>query len=90
MLDALASGVFSPDDPKRYQGLVDLLYNSDWFMVVADFAAYLEAQAEVDRLWMRPAKWHSMTIANTANMAWFSADRTIRDYAWEIWNVPTT
>ena len=50
VLDALASGVFSPDEPKRYQGLVDLLYNSDWFMVVADFAAYLEAQAEVDRL----------------------------------------
>ncbi|MBL8908653.1 MAG: glycogen/starch/alpha-glucan phosphorylase [Rhizobiales bacterium] len=89
VLDALSSGVFSPDEPKRYEGLVDLLYNSDWFMVVADFAAYLEAQAEVDRLWMRPAKWHAMTIANTANMAWFSADRTIRDYAWEIWTVPT-
>ena len=89
VLDMIGSGVFSPGEPDRYKGLIDILYSSDWFMVAADFNAYAEAQRQVDALWVKPADWYAKTIRNTANMAWFSSDRTIRSYAEEIWNVPT-
>ncbi len=84
-LQAIASGVFSPDDRNRFTGLVDGIYNHDWFMVATDFDAYAKAQREVDAIWTDKASWHSKTIRNTARMGWFSSDRTIRQYAKEIW-----
>jgi starch phosphorylase len=90
VLEAVGGGVFSPGDAGRYRGLVDSLYNSDWFMVAADFAAYAAAQRQVDALWSDRAQWLDRTIRNTANMGWFSSDRTIREYARDIWNVPTS
>ncbi|ASP53662.1 glycogen/starch/alpha-glucan phosphorylase [Sinorhizobium meliloti] len=84
-LDAIASGVFSPDDRNRFSGLVDGLYNHDWFMVAADFEAYAKAQREIDQLWTTPSAWYSKAVRNTARMGWFSSDRTIRQYAGEIW-----
>ncbi len=87
-LDAIASGVFSPDDPDRYSELIGGLYDHDWFMVAADFDAYAAAQRHVDELWRDSPRWLAMSIRNTARMGWFSADRTIRQYADEIWKVP--
>ncbi|NTJ65482.1 glycogen/starch/alpha-glucan phosphorylase [Agrobacterium rhizogenes] len=84
-LSAIASGVFSPDDRNRYAGLIDGIYSHDWFMVAADFDAYASAQREVDILWANPSEWYTKTINNTARMGWFSSDRTIRQYAKEIW-----
>nr|WP_192937507.1 glycogen/starch/alpha-glucan phosphorylase [Sinorhizobium medicae] len=84
-LSAIASGVFSPDDRNRFSSLVDGLYNHDWFMVAADFEAYAKAQREIDQLWTKPAAWYSKAVRNTARMGWFSSDRTIRQYAGEIW-----
>jgi starch phosphorylase len=84
-LAAIASGVFSPDDRNRFSGLVEGLYSHDWFMVAADFEAYAKAQREIDQLWMTPSAWYSKAIRNTARMGWFSSDRTIRQYAGEIW-----
>ncbi|OLP53537.1 glycogen phosphorylase [Rhizobium rhizosphaerae] len=84
-LQAISSGVFSPDDRNRFAGLVDGLYSHDWFMVAADFDAYAKAQREVDALWTDTESWYSKTILNTARMGWFSSDRTIRQYAKEIW-----
>ncbi|MEN9895555.1 MAG: hypothetical protein RIR97_1407, partial [Pseudomonadota bacterium] len=84
-LSAISSGVFSPDDRNRYAGLIEGLYTSDWFMVTADFEAYAAAQRTVDALWTDPSAWYSKTIRNTARMGWFSSDRTIRQYATEIW-----
>jgi starch phosphorylase len=57
-------------------------------MVARDFDAYVEAQAEVDGIWQNSRKWYSMAIRNTAHMGWFSSDRTISQYAEEIWHVP--
>ncbi len=54
---------------------------SDGFMVTADFAAYCLAQRDVDAMWRDTPSWRAKAIHNTANMAWFSADRTIREYA---------
>ena len=84
-LDAIASGVFSPDDRSRFTGLIDGIYDHDWFMVTADFDAYAAAQRTVDQIWTDPKSWYSKTIRNTARMGWFSSDRTIRQYALEIW-----
>ncbi|MEO5706354.1 MAG: glycogen/starch/alpha-glucan phosphorylase [Alteraurantiacibacter sp.] len=86
-IEAIASGVFSPDDPQRYAGLMGGLYDSDWFMVAADFDGYAAAQREVDRRWQDQAGWRASAIRNIANVGWFSSDRTIGEYARDIWGV---
>ncbi|MER8692856.1 glycogen/starch/alpha-glucan phosphorylase [Mesorhizobium opportunistum] len=85
---AVSSGVFSPDDPDRYRDLVNGLYDSDWFMVAADFDAYAATQRAVDAVWRNSPDWYAKAIRNVARVGWFSSDRTIRQYAKEIWNVP--
>ncbi|WCK04856.1 glycogen/starch/alpha-glucan phosphorylase [Agrobacterium tumefaciens] len=84
-LSSIASGVFSPDDRSRFSALIDGIYNSDWFMVAADFDAYADAQRKVDAIWSDQDSWNTKTVRNTARMGWFSSDRTIRQYATEIW-----
>jgi starch phosphorylase len=86
-LTAIASGVFSPDDPDRYRDLVNGIYDHDWFMIAADFDSYHAAQRQLDGLWGDPAQWDAMAVRNTARVGWFSSDRTIRQYAREIWKV---
>ena len=86
-LDAIASGVFAPDDPHRFESLVNGLRAHDWFMVAADFDAYMAAQRRVSVAWRDRAHWTAMAVRNTANMGWFSSDRTISEYATDIWGV---
>jgi glycogen phosphorylase len=88
VLDAIGSGVFSPDEPDRYRGLVDMLTHNDYFLVTADFDSYFEAQRSVFRRWRDKHSWWKAAALNTARMGWFSSDRTISEYAQEIWNVP--
>jgi len=87
-LDAIASGAFSPDDPGRFRHIADQIRYVDPYMTAADFAAYRAAQAEVDALRRQPAAWGRAAALNIARMGWFSADRTIAEYAAEIWNIP--
>jgi starch phosphorylase len=89
VLDAVQSGVFSPDDRDRYRGLIDALRYHDYFMLCADFDAYYAAQREIAAFWNRPEAWWKAGILNTAGVGWFSSDRSIREYASQIWNVPT-
>ncbi|MDG3578801.1 glycogen/starch/alpha-glucan phosphorylase [Rhizobium sp. YJ-22] len=84
-LQAIASGVFSPDDRSRFSGLIDGLYSHDWFMVARDFEDYTRAQRDVDTVWSDPKSWYEKAIYNTARMGWFSSDRSIRQYSEEIW-----
>ncbi|BAK65533.1 glycogen phosphorylase [Sphingobium sp. SYK-6] len=86
-VSAIASGVFSPDDPGRYADLIGGLYDHDWFMVAADFESYSHAQRAVDRRWSEPSQWQASAIRNIANVGWFSSDRTIAEYAKDIWGV---
>ncbi|WP_151955915.1 glycogen/starch/alpha-glucan phosphorylase [Sphingomonas sp. EC-HK361] len=86
-VNAVASGVFSPDDPNRYKDLMNGLYDHDWFMVAADFDAYAAAQRRVDGWWDDQPAWRAAAIRNVAGVGWFSSDRTIREYAEQIWGV---
>jgi starch phosphorylase len=90
VVDAVAMGCFSPEDPHRFAGLVHALRYSDPFMVAADFEAYREAQREVDELWRSPRKWRRSALLNIAGMSWFSSDRAIAQYAEEIWDIPVS
>jgi starch phosphorylase len=87
VLEAIASGVFSHDDPGRYRDLVENLRLHDHFLVLADFDAYWEAQRKADALFLDRDAWWRAAIRNTASVSWFSSDRTIREYAEEIWRV---
>jgi starch phosphorylase len=89
VLEAVAGGVFSPDQPERFRALTDAVTYHDHFMVSADFDAYYAAQRSVDERWHDRASWWAASVHNTAHMAWFSSDRTIAEYAGEIWRVPT-
>ncbi|MFA5608028.1 MAG: glycogen/starch/alpha-glucan phosphorylase [Leucobacter sp.] len=86
-LQLIAEGVFSPGDPHRYGGLLDVLWNSDWFLVSSDFDAYDEAQAVAERAYREPDQWQRMAILNVARMGYFSSDRSIREYMREVWEI---
>ena len=88
VLEAVAGGVFSPEEPDRYRGVVEDLLGRDPFMVLADFDAYCAAQASVAALWADQAAWWRAAVLNTARMGWFSSDRAVREYAEDIWGVP--
>ncbi len=88
VLESIGSGVFSPGEPDRYKPLVDALTYHDYFMVTADFESYYAAQRAVFRKWRDRSAWTKSAAINTANMGWFSSDRTISEYAEDIWNVP--
>ena len=87
-LDEIASGVFSTDDAGRYRGLVDTLTHHDYFMICADFDAYWKTQVKIDEAWRDRNRWMRSSVINTAKVGWFSSDRTIAEYAKEIWSAP--
>ncbi len=89
VLDSIAAGNFSPDEPDRFQKIVEsLLVHGDHYQLLADFRSYLDAQDRVDALWRDPNNWYRRAIVNIASMGSFSSDRAIRDYARHIWDVP--
>jgi starch phosphorylase len=85
---AIESGEFSPDDAGRFQSIGHALRHLDHYMVSADFDSYYEAQRAIDARWQVVPAWTRASILNVARMPWFSSDRTIREYAEDIWNVP--
>ncbi len=86
VLDAIRDGVFSPGEPSRYQGIFDTLVNwGDQYLLLADYASYVATQARVDALYRDADAWTRMAILNVAGMGAFSSDRTIAEYAHQIW-----
>ncbi|MFQ3620122.1 MAG: glycogen/starch/alpha-glucan phosphorylase [Spirochaetales bacterium] len=86
VLDMIGGGAFSADDASRFKPIVDsLLHYGDTYRLLADFRSYLNAQEEVARLYQDPEAWTRKSILNVARMGKFSSDRTIREYAEEIW-----
>ena len=87
VLQAIAEGAFSPEQPDRYHGLVHRVWHHDYFLVAADFDAYDAAQAEVDKAYADRPRWVKMAALNTARSGFFSSDRTIRSYMKDIWSI---
>jgi glycogen phosphorylase len=87
-IDTIASGLFSPGDPQRFDALTQALRHSDDYMVTADFEDYFHTQRRVDAVYRHKEAWAKACIANIAGMGWFSSDRAIRTYAEAIWRAP--
>ncbi len=88
VIDQLRDGFFSPEEPNLFHPIVNaLLESGDYYMILADFEAYCNTQKEIDALYAKPAEWYKKAIHNVARVGKFSSDRTIRDYADEIWGV---
>jgi starch phosphorylase len=87
VIDMIGSGFFSPGEPGRYKPIVDALLGQDRYMLLADYRPYVEAQERVDRLYLEPDAWARAAILNVARMGPFSADRSIQEYADQVWNV---
>jgi starch phosphorylase len=89
-LDMIAGGAFSPSAPDLFQPIVDSLLNQgDRYLLLADYAAYIACQDEVSTLFLDQDEWARRALLNAAGMGKFSSDRTIAEYAEEIWNVQT-
>ena len=83
----IQNGYFSSLQPDLFQAVVRrLLLDGDPYLVLADFRAYLDAQAAVDHAWRDPNRWTAMSIRNAAGMGFFSSDRSVADYNRQIWN----
>ncbi|MBA3478527.1 MAG: glycogen/starch/alpha-glucan phosphorylase [Lautropia sp.] len=87
VLDQIGNGHFSPGDPGRFRPIVDSLLKQDTYLLLADFADYIAAHGRVDSLFGRPDDWNRAATLNVAGMGPFSSDRTIREYAANVWNV---
>lgn len=87
-IDMIGNGFFSVGDPGRYQAIIDtLLHKGDHYLLLADYAAYVETQDKVAALYQDEEAWSRMAILNVARVAKFSSDRTIGEYASRIWKV---
>ena len=88
VLDMIGSGFFSPDEPQRFQPIVDaLLRYGDHYLLLADYASYIACQDRVSNLYNKPDEWARKAILNVAGMGKFSSDRTIAQYAEKIWHI---
>jgi glycogen phosphorylase len=87
-LDLIASGFFSPGRPDDAKQVIErLLSDAEPYLVLADYAAYAEAQDRVDALYALEDQWSHKAVINCLNMGYFSSDRSIREYADRIWSV---
>jgi starch phosphorylase len=88
VLEQIAKGHFSPEQPDRFQAIVDALTaHGDHYLVLADFADYMACQDRVDQAYRDPEDWTRRAILNVAAMGRFSSDRAIRTYAETVWSV---
>jgi starch phosphorylase len=86
-IDRLADGAFSRDEPGRYGDVARNLLDSDYYLLLADYADYVATQDKVDECYRDTMDWTRRAILNVAGMGMFSSDRTIREYASQIWDV---
>lgn len=88
VLTQIATGVFSPQEPGRYRNIFDSLVSlGDHYQLLADYRSYIDTQDKVDKLYRNQQAWTRCAVNNIANMGYFSSDRTIQEYADEIWGI---
>lgn len=86
-LDQINSGFFSPEDPNMFKDIFNSIVHNDRFCCLADFRAYIQCQEKVSALFKDPMKWAHKCVMNIAASGKFSSDRTITEYARQIWGV---
>jgi starch phosphorylase len=87
VIDMIGNGYFSPEEPTRFKPIVDnLLEHGDHYLLLADYASYIQAQKDVEMAYRDQENWLRKAILNVANMGKFSSDRTILQYAQQIWH----
>ncbi len=84
-ISQILNGKFSPEDPYRYQDLI--LNSGDYYQACADYRSYVEAQEKVAQAYRNKKAWTRSAIINIANMGYFSSDRSVMDYAKNIWHI---
>jgi starch phosphorylase len=87
VIDSLSSGLFSRGDRGLFKPLVDNLLYDDHFMLLADFASYVDCHKQVGKAYKDKDGWTRKSIYNVARMGKFSSDRSIKEYCQEIWDV---
>jgi starch phosphorylase len=91
VMDLIAKGFFSPEEPHLFRPIFDSILNGgDKYMLMADFDQYISCQDRLTKAYQDQERWTKMSILNVANMARFSSDRTIQQYADEIWGAKAT
>jgi starch phosphorylase len=85
VLDLIGSGFFEPDHPEIFRPLIQSLLDHDPYLLLADYQSYADCQARVSAAFVDQDQWARMAILNIAKMGKFSSDRTISEYASEIW-----
>jgi starch phosphorylase len=86
-LSMIADGYFSPDERDRHRPVVDSLMNHDEFLVTTDYRAYIDCQDRVSAAFAEIDAWNRKAVLNIARMGKFSSDRTVMDYARDVWNI---
>lgn len=86
-VDQIQGGFFSPNNPDEFKDITNVLLNWDRFYLFADYESYIEMQNRVSKVYQDESKWVEMAIHNIASSGKFSSDRTIAEYAREIWGV---
>ncbi|NXQ98248.1 PYGL protein, partial [Sagittarius serpentarius] len=86
-IDQIKSGFFSLKEPDLFKDVVNMLFHHDRFKVFADYEAYVKCQEKVSELYLNSKAWTKMVIRNMAAAGKFSSDRTIKEYARDIWHV---
>ena len=88
VIEAVDAGIFWPGEGGRFSPLMNALRHHDYYMIAADFDDYVATQRRIDKLWLSSSDWTRTCMQNIAHMAWFSSDRSIGEYARDIWDVP--
>lgn len=87
VIDMITSNYFSRNEPGIFKPVVDGLLNYDYYCLFADYKSYIETQEKVSRLYSNQTEWAKKSILNSARMGKFSSDRSIKEYAENIWKV---
>ena len=83
----IQSGFFNPHNPNLFDPIIQSLTEYDPFLVCADFESYCQTQDQVSKMYLDKDEWTKKSIINVAQSGYFSSDRTIREYAAEVWGI---
>ena len=87
IMDALSSNMFSPSEPEIFKPIFQNIMTSDYYLLLADVGSYIDTQAKVGKDFLNKASWGKKAVMNVACSGKFSSDRTISEYAQDIWDV---